>query len=305
MSTRRETVLIVGYGEMGHAMQSLLQARHEVVIWNRHPVAGLAPVDLEATAARAGIVIFCIPVLALAEMAARILPHLAGTALAVILSKGLDAQGRTAPQLMRDVGRGRAPCAALYGPMIAEELSAGRPGFAQLAAGSAAAVARCRALFDGSRLYLRPSSDATGIAWASVLKNVYAILSGAVDALGLGKNVRGYLIVSAVEEMCRIVQVLGGAADTCLQLAGLGDLVTTATSADSHHHALGVQLARGEPGPLTGEGIHTLQVITEQGLFRRRDYPLFDLVCALVDDPVDVERRIRAFLAQQFRGAPA
>jgi glycerol-3-phosphate dehydrogenase (NAD(P)+) len=139
------------------------------------------------------------------------------------------------------------------------------------------------------------------MAWSSVLKNVYAILLGAADALGLGDNVRGYLITVAIREMRAIVRQLGGSGETCLSLSGLADLVTTATSPGSHHHELGGQLARGETGTLSGEGIHTLEMIRQRGMFDGSAYPLFNLVESLVTHPGDTEARITGFIAAQFR----
>jgi glycerol-3-phosphate dehydrogenase (NAD(P)+) len=296
-----EQVLIIGYGEMGHAMEHLLGRRHDVVIWNRSPVAGLEPVDLDAAAGVADIVIYCIPVVPLAEVAGRVFAQLRDDGLSLIISKGLDAAGRTAPQALQAIYGEQGAFAAVYGPMIAEEISAGRPGFAQLGVNRSGDFSRVAQLFAGSSLYLEASTDIAGIAWSSVFKNIYAIMVGAADALGLGDNVRGYLIVSAIDEMRRIVTALGGSGDTCLQLAGLGDLVTTATSPDSHHHALGGQLARGETGALSGEGIHALEMIGKRELIDAGNFPLYDLVRSIVADPAGLEDKLTAVIAQQFR----
>jgi len=46
----QQTVLIVGYGEMGKAMEYLLEGRHRLSIWDRHPLEGRIPVRLEEAA---------------------------------------------------------------------------------------------------------------------------------------------------------------------------------------------------------------------------------------------------------------
>jgi glycerol-3-phosphate dehydrogenase (NAD(P)+) len=88
---------------------------------------------------------------------------------------------------------------------------------------------------------------------------------------------------------------MGGNAGTPYGLAGLGDLVTTATSVKSHHHELGRSLARGETGNIKGEGVHTLAMIEQHGLFEWRDYPLFSLIKRLLAQPQSIERDILAF----------
>jgi glycerol-3-phosphate dehydrogenase (NAD(P)+) len=181
--------------------------------------------------------------------------------------------------------------------MIAEEIRAGRPAFAQLAMSAPDALARVQQLFAGTALALEPSNDMRGMGWASVLKNVYAMLIGVADELQLGDNVRGYLVVAALREMQGIVAAQGGQAATAQQLAGLGDLVTTATSAGSHHHALGQQLARGAT-KLSGEGIHTLAMLRKFGLLKGIDCPLVQLAQQLVDQP----NQARALLQRMLSG---
>ena len=292
-----KSVLIIGYGEMGHAMERLLGKRHRLSYWDIRPVEDHPVVDLETAAASADCVVFCVPVTPLGELAARVLPVMAPASLSLSVAKGLDAQGRPAAQILAGVYGDARRYGVLYGPMIAEEIRAGRPAFAQVGVSRPDSYATVTGLFDGSRLALEYSADITGISWASVLKNVYAVLFGAADELQLGDNVRGFLTVKALSEMQAIIIGKGGQAATAQQLAGLGDLVTTATSAGSHHRELGRRLAHGDCGRLTGEGIHTLAMVRKYRLVEVENYPLFGLVETLVDAPGDVRRQILDGLA--------
>ena len=296
MAAGKHPILVIGYGEVGHAMEYLLAARQPMQFWDIHPVAGHEAVELEQAAAHAEFVIFCIPVSPLAEVAGRVLPHLSADSISLTVAKGLDANGRPAPAIFDDVYAGAHDYGVLYGPMIAEEIMHGRPAFAQVGCSRPGVYARIEALFQGSGLVLQYSDDVPGIAWSSVLKNVYAILFGAADELALGDNVRGYLAVAAIREMTAIVQAMGGDAATVTQLAGLGDLVTTATSSSSHHHELGRQLARGEYRDSPSEGVHTLAMVEQHDLLDREQYPLFNLVQQLVTERSGIEQRIRAYM---------
>jgi len=155
----------------------------------------------------------------------------------------------------------------MYGPMIAEELSAGQHGFADVVLSNAADIAVVDSLFHGSTLVCRQATDLHGRSWSVILKNVYAILFGVADELNLGKNMRGHFMVGAMAELSGIVQSFGGQAHTPYSYAGLGDLVTTGTSEDSHHHTLGRQLVRGEWSEISGEGVHTLRMVEKFHLF--------------------------------------
>lgn len=296
MTSARFQVLIVGHGEMGRAMTCLLRPRHEVVVWQRHPPDGAAAVALEPVAWARDFIVFCVPANPLYELAARIRPVLTPDCLCLGIAKGLDDAGRTAAvTLGAALGAGGA-FALMYGPMIAEEIRAAKPAFAQLATRDPNAFARTRALFAGAPLYLEPTTDVAGVCWCAVLKNVYAILFGIADELGLGDNTRGYLSVAALREMQAIVTQLDGDPATVYQLAGLGDLVTTGTSAGSHHHALGRRLARGESTDIGGEGIHTLERVRALRLFEGARYPLYALIDAVVRDPATAAQQVGAWL---------
>lgn len=276
MAGERYRILILGHGEMGQAMEYWLRPRHEVVIWQRRPEKG-APLDLAAATAGADVVLFCVPALAHFELAARLKPDLRRESLCVSIAKGLDDAGRTAAQVFHEVFGEDFLYGVLYGPMISEEIRAGRPAFAEFASRHAGAFERVRSVFAGVPLALHAGGDVFGASWCAVLKNVYAILFGVADGLGLGDNTRGYLAVGAVREIGAIVTALGGSGATPGSLAGLGDLITTATSPGSHHHALGLKLARGEPVAIEGEGVHSLKTIYARRPFRVEPYPLLRL----------------------------
>lgn len=297
MSGNSKSVLIIGYGEMGHAMECLLADRHRLSFWDIRTPGEHPAVVLEAAVGTADFVIYCVPVTPLGELAARVMPALPEHCISLSVAKGLDARGRPAARILTDVYGSTRGFGVLYGPMIAEEIRAGRHAFAQAGMSRPDDFSAVTALFAGSTLITKFAADITGISWASVLKNVYALLFGAADELGLGDNVRGHLVVAALGEMQSIITDRGGRADSALALAGLGDLVTTATSAGSHHRALGHRLAQGECGRLTGEGLHTLAMAREYGLIDMHAHPLFRLAQALVDTPTEARKLFQDYLA--------
>mgnify|MGYP001819928888 FL=1 len=298
--TERFRVLILGYGEIGHAMEDLLGERQQLDIWEKYPRDNFQSVVLEEAAARADIVLLCLPVNPHREVVQHIAPLLRKTCLCVSIAKGLDEAGQTAAQILAGVlGSQQAYC-LLYGPMISEEIRAGRYAFAQLGCTDMDSYNRICALYQGTPLYLEHTSDISGISWSVILKNVYALVFGMADELQLGDNMRGYLAVTALRELDRIVRTMGGQAGSPYHLAGLGDLITTATSKDSHHHELGRMLAREEVDGIEGEGIHTLEMVNRHRLFNTKDYPLFQLIHELVRSPRDAGNRIDNYLQQVY-----
>lgn len=296
MSGQRR-IVIIGNGEMGQAMRHLL-ARHAPSVWERRPKDGGVALDLGLAAASAELVIFCVPAAAHGELAAYVAPRLAASACCVSIAKGLDDQGRCAWQIFHDALAGKARYAVLYGPMISEEIRAGKPAFADVAGSAADAYPMLHDVFAGGPLHLQESADPLGISWCAILKNVYVIAFGIADALALGDNVRGQLAVAAVEELAAISVRMGGRVETAYRRAGLGDLVTTATSAGSHHHALGGLLVRGELDRIHGEGVHTIEVLRRRQTLGAGQYPLFDLLAGITQKPSTARVRFEEYIGQ-------
>ncbi|MDP2143002.1 MAG: hypothetical protein Q8J80_02615 [Gallionella sp.] len=289
-------VLILGYGKMGNAMGHLLDARHDVRVWNMGKVLKGSHATLENEVAEAQVILFCLPVNPHREIASRIAPHVARDSLCLTIAKGLDESGRTAAQVFEAELAGCCHYGVLYGPMISEEIRTDRHAFADAVLSDSADFDVIESLFHGSKLVCRQSSDMHGRSWSVILKNVYAILFGVADELQLGKNMRGHLMVGAMAELSGIAQAFGGQAHTPYGYAGLGDLMTTGTSEDSHHHTLGRQLASGDWSDISGEGVHTLQMVEKYRLFEWRAFPLFALARDIVHAPETLRESVDDYL---------
>ncbi len=296
MRNVRFKVLIMGHGEMGHAMQHLLGNRHDFEVWERAPRPDGRPVAPETLAADRDVVLFCVPTPPHFDLVSRLLPALSRRTLCLSIAKGLDEHGRTPADVFSQVLGTKIPHGVLYGPMIAEEIRAGKPAFAQLAVNGGDGMRKAVALFHGTGLHIEAASDPMGIAWSAALKNVYAILFGVADELRLGDNMRGHLAVGALAEISAIVTHFGGLAATPYRLAGLGDLITTATSAGSHHHELGRLLVRGQRDAIHGEGIHTLDILRQGVAISFEAYPLLGLIDACVRDPDNIHAKVQNYL---------
>ena len=65
---------------------------------------------------------------------------------------------------------------------------------------------------------------------AGALKNIYAIICGIADSLGVGENALGLILTRSMAEMSRFAVAKGANPITFLGLAGWVDLVATCTS---------------------------------------------------------------------------
>ncbi|MCL1892628.1 MAG: NAD(P)-dependent glycerol-3-phosphate dehydrogenase [Holophagaceae bacterium] len=116
-----------------------------------------------------------------------------------------------------------------------------------------------------NRIRVYFTRDVSGVELCGALKNILAIASGLMDALDLGKNAKAALLTRGLAEIARLVERLGGQTHTVMGLAGMGDLVLTATGQQSRNRIYGEMLGKGaspdeataKMGEQVVEGVHT------------------------------------------------
>ncbi len=248
---------IIGYGEIGSAVHSVLKVKPDLTIkpWDvnheKFPNQG----TLESVVTEADLIFLCVPSWTLRGVLHAVHRHIKENVPLISLSKGIEAETcKTTDILLQEMVPGH-PVGILAGPMIAEELLAGKHTTGIIGSHDQLIRQTLIKLFAKTILHLRGSADLRGVALCGVLKNTYVLGLGITDGLDLGANAKGVLISRAVKEMRFIVKKLGGQASTVLTEAGLGDLFTTGESTNSRNHAVGVALGKNTIGPdLTSEG---------------------------------------------------
>lgn len=280
-------LLILGYGEMGHALQTLLARHDDVTVWHRSSTS-----SLEAAVSQKDVIFFCLPVKAHDALLSRIKPLLKPQTVCISIAKGLNAQGQTAAEIFQTHAIARY--GLLYGPMLSEELCAHQRGFAQVATSHPDDMQRVCTLFEHTMLFVEPCDDVIGMSWSVIIKNVYALAFGMIDALECGKNVRGFLTVLALRELDTIAHSMGGLHQSSYGLAGLGDLITTGSSTDSHHYMLGYRMAKGDYCAIEGEGINTLAMVKKHARFEWQDYKLFSVIEGIIEQKTSVETGLKS-----------
>lgn len=260
-------IAVVGAGSWGTALAiHLARTRARVRLWarerevvdgirarRRNPLyipdfdvpAGVDVTDHVAEAVHAAeIVVMVVP----SEFFAATLAAVPAPRDAVIVSatKGFDpARHARMSELVRERFPG-ARVAALSGPTFAREVAAGSPTAAVIAAADDALATMLQARLGAREFRLYANRDIVGVEAGGALKNVIALATGLSDGLGLGENARAALITRGLAEMTRLAVALGGEPATLAGLAGMGDLVLTATGTLSRNRALGMALARGD-----------------------------------------------------------
>lgn len=274
-----QKVLIIGAGEIGQAIAKILAKANKssVDFWDSEPKKVKNQKDLRELVPGASVIFLAIPSKAVRAVLSDISSQIGKNVPVIVLAKGLEANtGKTMDQVLREyLGRKRGML--LYGPMIAEEISAGKGTAAVLAAYSAGMAKKVISLFRCHDLRLTFSTDMRGVALTGVLKNIYSVGLGITHGLELGSNFRGWYVAQACLEMSEIVPKLGGKKATVYGQSGVGDLVATGFSNDSRNHQTGMSLAKDQGSAMTSEGTKSIaQICRRLGKYSR--YPLLNIL---------------------------
>lgn len=133
----------------------------------------------------------------------------------------------------------------LGGPCHAEEIALERLSYLTLACRDIEKAKALSAVFSNAYLKSSCSEDVEGIEYASVLKNVYAIVAGICHGLKYGDNFQAVFISNAIEEMRKFVDAVHGLARDITDSAYLGDLLVTAYSRFSRNRTFGTMIGKG------------------------------------------------------------
>lgn len=264
-----QQVSILGAGNMGTALAQVLASEgRSVSVWDHFPDVledirdrrenrrflpkislhpGIRTCTTSVECVRGGeLVILCVPSQFASATLAPLSSALKPDAILLNVAKGFAPDTRLImPSLLEQLAPGH-DCAHLAGPAIANEYVRGKTASVVVACRSEPAAERAAACLAGPALQPYVSTDVTGAALGGVLKNVYAILLGCLEELGgESRNLESAAITAAVAEMATIADAHGGERSTLFGLAGLGDLIATGFSPDSHNRSFGRALARG------------------------------------------------------------
>ncbi len=289
-------VAVIGGGAWGTALADMLARKGEqVTLWAREvevvdsvnkrhvndmflPGAALAPAlraegDIRAVVQGAQTIVSVPPSHAVRPVMAQVAAVLDGSPLVISASKGLDPDRLERPScVLAEVLPPGLPVAVLSGPSFAWEVFQQQPTAVVAAAADHAIAQRAQRVCSTSYFRVYSHTDVVGVELAGALKNVIALAAGILEGLGLGFNTRAALITRGLAEITRLGVTLGAQPLTFAGLAGMGDLVLTATGALSRNRTLGVALGQGKTleealagKPAVVEGVNTTRTAVALG----------------------------------------
>jgi len=164
------------------------------------------------------IIFLAIPSVSLMGYLQSIREHIPGNAILINLAKGFGSRDKTIVECLHEhFGN---PVFTLKGPSFAKEIINRLPTGFTLGYSNADLVSDVSDIFRGSTIYLDFSDDVPGVEILSILKNIYAIVLGIVDAQFNSPNLRFLILTRAFREMLNILLYLGGKEETIYKYCG-------------------------------------------------------------------------------------
>lgn len=179
----------------------------------------------------------------------------------VICSKGFGPNLKFLSDIVKENVSGNVFC--LYGPTHAEEVCKGMYSGIVLAGDN---PEQLQQLFASDNFKVDLTDDLIGVQISAALKNILAVFVGVLDGMGLGDNAKAYIMTRGLNEIKTIGVALGGKEETFYGLAGIGDMIVTATSPHSRNRHVGVEVGKGrvlqeviDEMAMVAEGVTTLK----------------------------------------------
>jgi glycerol-3-phosphate dehydrogenase (NAD(P)+) len=223
----------------------------------------------------------------------------------VSVAKGIENTTLKRMSEVIDEILGPRQVAVLSGPTIALEVVNGVPTTAVIASKDRGLASELQGLFMTERFRIYTNDDVIGVELGGSLKNIIAIASGTLDALGFGTNSKAALLTRGIVEMARLGTAMGATRDTFYGLSGLGDLTTTCTSQYSRNRWFGEEIGRGrkmkdivKETEMVVEGVATARSAYDLSKKYKVDMPIITEIYRVLYENKDPKQAIRDLMTR-------
>ena len=169
--------------------------------------------------------------------------HLPVAARFVNLAKGFGFGNRTIIECLEEEFPN--PLCTMKGPSFAREIINRLPTGFTLGYQNPDHILQISNIFKNTNIHLDYSGDIRGVEILSILKNIYAVVLGIVDAQFSSPNLRFLILTTAFREMRKVLLAFGGQPDTLFNYCGYGDFTLTALNDLSRNRTLGLLIGKG------------------------------------------------------------
>ena len=321
---------VLGAGTWGMALARMLcVSGHTVSVWSalsneveefaatrRHPnLPGMVipdeitfTGDIREICKDKDILLFAVPspfVRATARQAAAYIPD---GQIIVDVAKGIEASTlMTMTQIIADeLKNPTVKLVALSGPTHAEEVARDLPTTIVSACEDAAVAEFVQDVFFNTCMRVYTNEDVLGVELCGAMKNIIALASGIAVGLGYGDNTKAALMTRGIAEIARLGAAMGCNGQTFLGLAGIGDLIVTATSVHSRNNRCGMLLGQGATPQeaikqvgMVVEGINALPAAMRLAQQYGVELPIMTAVNDVVNGAITPEEAVSCLMSRE------
>lgn len=307
---------ILGAGTWGIALARVLSKNgHEVTVWSAiekeveeleekrvHPKLPKMEIpreikftkNIKNVCEEKDFLIFAVPSPFIRKTAEEAREYISNGQIIVNVAKGIESSSlsflsEVIEEEMRK-GKKRVKIVALSGPTHAEEVAQDMPTTIVSACSDLEVAEKVQKIFTNTCMRVYTNPDIRGVELCGALKNVIALACGIASGVGYGDNTKAAIITRGMAEITRLGLALGCQAETFYGLAGIGDLIVTATSEHSRNNKAGKLIGKGysvrqaekEIGMVV-EGVNALPAAIELSEWCKVEMPIIRAVDAIIN----------------------
>ena len=323
---------VLGAGTWGIALSRMLcNAGHNITVWSaleeeidilsttkRHPnmpeielpsQIGFTK-DIQTACNGKDLILFAVPSPFVRATARKAAPYISNEQVIIDVAKGIEeATLYTMTEIIaEEINNPAVKIVALSGPTHAEEVVKDLPTTIVSASKDMASAEYVQTVFNTSCMRVYTNDDILGVELCGATKNIIALACGIAVGLGCGDNARAAIITRGIAEISRLGAAMGCREQTFGGLAGIGDLIVTATSMHSRNFRCGILLGKGVPVDeatrqveMVVEGLNALPAAIKLAKKYNVQMPIIEAVEAIVSGGVDVANVIPLLMSRDLK----
>ena len=255
------------------------------------------------------ILLFAVPSVYVRETSRAAAPFIKDGQVIVDVAKGIEPDTlMTMTEIILSEMEVKVFAVALSGPTHAEEVAKDLPTTIVAAHEDIIVAEKVQVVFSNPVMRVYTNTDVKGIELCGALKNIMALASGIAMGLGYGDNTKAAIITRGLAEIQRLGLKMGCRQETFAGLAGMGDLIVTATSLHSRNNRCGYLIGQGrtpeeavkEVGMVV-EGINAIPAALELADRYEVEMPIAEAVDGIINHGRDPRAVVRELMGRDSK----